>query len=100
LDIIYFYGNKAPHQAPSQNTLFVPLLADYPEIDFFIWNHAERILYAFQVATGTSDYTSKWASGETLYDAWNEFLPWKTTVEIWVTALPLHGEFVVIHGLL
>ncbi|CAG8815308.1 22169_t:CDS:1, partial [Racocetra persica] len=53
--IVKFIGNDVPTEdlMLDQNILFLPLSANYPGVDFLIWCHSSKILFAFQVTIGS-----------------------------------------------
>jgi hypothetical protein len=91
LEVVRFAGNGVPPVKPIGNTMFIPLLSNYPDINFFIWNHATQTLYAFQVNVGKdpTKHSNNWAAGQGLFDSWKKFISWKHSHKVWITAKPL-----------
>jgi len=50
-NIFHFSGNKVPSQRFNyhESRLFIPSSPNYPGFDFFIWNHIDEVIMAFQV---------------------------------------------------
>jgi hypothetical protein len=91
LEVVRFAGYGVPPTKPIGNTMFIPLLSNYPDIDFFIWNHDTQTLYAFQVTVGKdpTDHSNNWVAGKGLCQSWETFISWKHSHKVWITAKSL-----------
>eukprot|EP01012_Entosiphon_sulcatum_P017191 TRINITY_DN2199_c0_g1_i2.p1 TRINITY_DN2199_c0_g1~~TRINITY_DN2199_c0_g1_i2.p1 ORF type:complete len:679 (-),score=77.60 TRINITY_DN2199_c0_g1_i2:279-2135(-) len=52
LQVVRFAGDSVPKPRPeyaNQNLLLVPTSSNYPQVDFLIWDHYNKTLWAFQV---------------------------------------------------
>ncbi|CAG8656046.1 6654_t:CDS:2 [Racocetra fulgida] len=52
--VVKFLGNSLPFENVdlSKTTFFLPLSPNYPGVNFLIWDHEKKLLFAFQITIG------------------------------------------------
>ena len=87
-----FSGNSLPQNfRHHRNTAYIPCSPNYPEIDFFVWEHEKNKLWAIQITVGKNPgiHVDQWISSQACKD-WLKALKTETiqptTQKIWIIA--------------
>ena len=84
--VVWFQGKSLPTASlfsKGQTTLFVPIISNYPSLDYFIWESKERKLFAVQV-TVCRPMSKHEKPNPDLLSEWAEFFQVPETLILWV----------------
>ena len=84
--VVWFQGKSLPTASlfsKGQTTLFVPIISNYPSLDYFIWESKEKKLFAVQV-TVCRPMSKHEKPNADLLSEWAKFFQVPETLILWV----------------